>query len=209
MTTFDVVCLLILFISTLWGLWRGFLSELFGLIGWILGILGAMYAGVKVGTMLPIEPGPMRNMAGAALVFFATIFAVAIVRICFKSVLKKIGLGAFDHILGMLFGILRGSAIIVFAVLIMRFTNLPEQEWWNKSNFTRPASVVVDKILKDMPMSWYRKLNFYVGKTMSVYDNADPSVMQSIQQKAEEHKRLLDYFSGINENKDDFERDGG
>ena len=209
MTSFDIICLLILGISTLWGLWRGFISELFGLIGWVLGIIGAVEIGIAVGNALPMEAGPLRNMAGGAIVFFTTIFLIAIVRICFKSVLKKLGLGPFDHILGMVFGIVRGSAIIVFAVLIMRFTSLPEQEWWKQSNFTRPSAAVVDKLLKHMPMAWYRKLNYYVGKTMNVYDNADPSIMQSIKQKAEEHKQMLDYFSGIKENADDFERDGG
>ena len=210
MTTFDTICLLILAISTLWGLWRGFLSELFGLIGWILGIIGANQIGIAVGNMLPMEEGPLRNMAGGAIVFFSTIFLIAIVRICFKSVLKKLGLGPFDHILGMIFGIVRGSAIIIFAVLIMRFTNLPEQAWWKESNFTRPSAAVAEKLLKHMPMTWYRKLNYYIGKTMNIYDNADPSIMQSIKQKAEEHKKMLDYFSGTNENViDEFEREEG
>lgn len=209
MTSFDIICLFVLAISTLWGLWRGFISELFGLIGWILGIIGAVEIGIAVGNALPMEAGPLRNMAGGAIVFFTTIFLIAIVRICFKSVLKKLGLGPFDHILGMVFGIVRGSAMIVFAVLIMRFTSLPEQEWWKQSNFTRPSAVVADKLLKNMPMAWYRQLNYYIGKTMNIYDNADPSIMQSIKQKAEEHKQMLDYFSGINEHQNDFERDGG
>ncbi len=209
MTSFDIICLFVLAISTLWGLWRGLLSEIFGLIGWILGIIGAIQIGIHVGNALPMEAGPLRNMAGGAIVFFTTIFLIAIVRICFKSVLKKVGLGPFDHILGMVFGIVRGSAMIVFAVLIMRFTSLPEQEWWKQSNFTRPSAVVADKLLKNMPMAWYRQLNYYIGKTMNIYDNADPSIMQSIKQKAEEHKQMLDYFSGINEHQNDFERDGG
>lgn len=209
MTSFDIICLFVLAISTLWGLWRGFISELFGLIGWILGIIGAVEIGIAVGNALPMEAGPLRNMAGGAIIFFTTIFLIAIVRICFKSVLKKLGLGPFDHILGMVFGIVRGSAMIVFAVLIMRFTSLPEQEWWKQSNFTRPSAVVADKLLKNMPMAWYRQLNYYIGKTMNIYDNADPSIMQSIKQKAEEHKQMLDYFSGINEHQNDFERDGG
>lgn len=209
MTSFDIICLFVLAISTLWGLWRGLLSEIFGLIGWILGIIGAIQIGIHVGNALPMEAGPLRNMAGGAIVFFTTIFLIAIVRICFKSVLKKLGLGPFDHILGMVFGIVRGSAMIVFAVLIMRFTSLPEQEWWKQSNFTRPSAVVADKLLKNMPMAWYRQLNYYIGKTMNIYDNADPSIMQSIKQKAEEHKQMLDDFSGINEHQNDFERDGG
>ncbi len=202
MTTFDLICLLLLAASTLFGLWRGFLSELFSLVGWVLGVMGALELGLAVGKMLPIEEGILRNMAGGAVVFFLTIFLVALVRICFKSALKKLGLGPFDHILGMLFGMLRGALVIVLAVMVMRFTALPEQEWWNQSNFTRPSAVVADKLLKIMPMEWYRRLNYYTNKAMGAYEMADPSIMDQIKKQAEIRQKALDEVSEFEREKD-------
>lgn len=61
LTAFDYAVLAVIALSALRGAWRGFVSEIFGLIGWIAAIV---IAGRYVGLVVPYIPA---NWPGGAL----------------------------------------------------------------------------------------------------------------------------------------------
>jgi membrane protein required for colicin V production len=50
-----------------------------------------------------------------------------------RKLVSGSGLSGSDRLLGMLFGLLRGLALVTLAVLILKLTPLAEDPWWRHS----------------------------------------------------------------------------
>ena len=70
MTIFDYIILAITIGSTLFGLWRGVVREILGLLAWFIGIYLGINYGEVVGTMLEIQNPLTRSLTGGTLIFF-------------------------------------------------------------------------------------------------------------------------------------------
>ena len=107
LTAFDYAVLAVIALSALRGAWRGFVSEIFGLIGWIAAIV---IAGRYVGLVVPYIPA---NWPGGALTQWVIAFALVVIGVVLvagvaNALLSRIaqasGLGGVDRSLGMMFG---------------------------------------------------------------------------------------------------------
>jgi len=121
----DIVLIIILVIGAIAGYKKGFLSELFTLLGIILGVL----AGFKLmgAAMLMLDEHYDINEKVLPYVAFAVVFLIVVVGItllgkAFKSSLEKTVLGGIDKLCGGLLGIVK--AAFMASVLIWLFTSL-------------------------------------------------------------------------------------
>ncbi|MGU7781190.1 CvpA family protein [Burkholderia sp. PU8-34] len=133
LTAFDYAVLAVIVLSALRGAWRGFVSEIFGLIGWIAAIV---IASRYVGHVVPYMPA---NWPGGALTQWVLAFALLVIGVVFvagvaNALLSRIaqvtGLGGIDRSLGMMFGLVRGAVLVVLLVAAAGLTELPKQEFW-------------------------------------------------------------------------------
>lgn len=131
----DLALLLGLLLSMLVGLWRGLVTELLSLIGWVVAYFMAQWFGPQVGATLPIdEPGSRVNvLAGMMVVFLATWLGWAVLSWAVRQIVKASGLGGADRLLGAMFGLLRG--VLVALVLYTLACMTPIVEWapWQAS----------------------------------------------------------------------------
>lgn len=66
-----------------------------------------------------------------------------------SSVVKKVGLGALDRLLGMVFGVLRGCIIIVVVIVLLpQVVAVEEQQWWSQSAFIPHFAMLEDWAVK-------------------------------------------------------------
>ena len=103
MTIFDYIILAITIGSTLFGLWRGVVREILGLLAWFIGIYLGINYGEVVGTMLEIQNPLTRSLTGGTLIFFATLIVMAFLKIAFNSIINSLELNTSDKILGGVF----------------------------------------------------------------------------------------------------------
>jgi membrane protein required for colicin V production len=61
------------------------------------------------------------------------LIAGALIGFLMRKLVATSGLSGSDRMLGMVFGLLRGLAIVTIAVLILKFTPLPQDPWWKES----------------------------------------------------------------------------
>jgi membrane protein required for colicin V production len=68
-----------------------------------------------------------------ALCFIAVLIGGAIVSYLMRKLVSGSGLSGTDRLLGMVFGLVRGFALVVLVVLLMKFTPVVRDEWWQTS----------------------------------------------------------------------------
>ncbi|HEX6832616.1 MAG TPA: CvpA family protein [Rudaea sp.] len=130
----DYCIIATLALSVVMGLWRGFIGEVLALACWILAFWVAWMFGDKLAAEFTSVTLPSaRLMLGYAVCFVAVLIAGALVSFLMRKLIAGSGLTGSDRMLGMLFGLLRGLALVTLAVLILRFTPLPRDPWWRQS----------------------------------------------------------------------------
>ncbi len=133
----DYAILGIIGISALVSLVRGFVREAISLASLLLAFWVATQFSAHVGDMLSSKISVPSVRVGVAfgLLFVITLFAGGLVNYLAGLVVHKTGLSGTDRMLGLLFGILRGGAIVTLLVLAAGLTPLPKDPWWHDSQF--------------------------------------------------------------------------
>lgn len=125
----------IVLISVVIGLVRGFVVEVMALVVWIAAVVLAMTFGPEVSSWFggSIELPSVRVAVGYVAVFVATLVAGAILVFLLRRLVEGTGLTGTDRLLGMLFGLARGAIVVVVLVLLLGFTPMPRDAWWQES----------------------------------------------------------------------------
>ncbi|OHC63010.1 MAG: colicin V production protein [Rhodocyclales bacterium GWA2_65_20] len=145
MTVFDFAVLALIGASVLLGLWRGVASEILALAAWVAGFIAARYFGREVGGMLAtwIADPALSLAAGFAAVFLAVLVVFALGRFVVSLLLRAVGLGVVDRLLGAVFGVARGVFMALAAVLVGGMTSLPKEPWWRGAVLAPPLETAV------------------------------------------------------------------
>lgn len=145
LTIFDYAVIGVLVLSLLVGVWRGVVSEILALFAWVAAFFAARAFGVQVGEMLVFGlPDPAwRHVAGFVAVFVGVLILFALARWILSLLLRAVGLGPLDRLLGAVFGLARGVLVAWVAVLLAGFTALPQQQWWRQAVLAPPLETAV------------------------------------------------------------------
>lgn len=125
-------------LSALVSLFRGLVREVLSLVGWAVACWAAFrFSGDLAPSLAPHLDLPPSALAALAFIVLlvGVLFAFGIVNFLIGKLISTTGLGGTDKILGMLFGIARGLAIIVILVIFAGLTPLPGDPWWRQSVF--------------------------------------------------------------------------
>lgn len=135
MTSVDLGILVILGLSMLLGVVRGGIKEILSLAAWVLAFLAAKTFADAAAVFMPafITTPAIRYLGGFLLVFVTVMLVSMLLSSLLSSSLKTAGLGAFDRLLGFLFGTVRGLLIITTLVLLAGLTAIPKTELWQQS----------------------------------------------------------------------------
>lgn len=132
MTLLDYAVLIIIGFSVLLSLLRGLVRETLALAAWVVAFVVAGLFGSTLATLMPDEiPGEeLRQLAGFAVLFFVVLLTMSLVAMAASQMVKSAGLSVEDRLLGAVFGLLRGGAVVMIMVLLAGATALPSQPFW-------------------------------------------------------------------------------
>jgi len=162
MTIFDYVVIGIVGASLLLGLWRGVVGELISLAAWVLAFIAAYHFGGEVGQAAftgIADPG-LRALAGCGAVFVDVLVVMALVRLAVRGLIKALGLGVSDRILGMVFGVLRGVLVAMVLVAAGGLTSAPRQPWWKGATLAPPLETAVLAARPWLPADLAKRIRF-------------------------------------------------
>lgn len=132
-TLLDIVLIVVMLISGLLAMVRGFMREVLSITAWILAAAATLYS---YGKLLPYAKEYFNSDVVAAIavvggVFLITLLIVSVLTIRISDMVLDSRVGALDRTLGFLFGLARGLLIVVvaFQFFIWLVPDRSQPEW--------------------------------------------------------------------------------
>ncbi len=163
MTWVDYVVFGVMGLSVAWGLWRGLVREVISLAGWVIAFLAANLLAGPVGERLPesFARPELRVLAAFVAIFVATLIVATLVAILLSKLLKAVGLGSLDRLLGALFGVARGLLVVLVLALLAGLTRLPGDAAWKASLCSPALAEAALKVKPWLPPAFAERLRYH------------------------------------------------
>lgn len=188
LTGLDLVALAVVLVSAIVALARGFVREVLSIVGWIGAILGTLH-GFPFGQQLArkyIEWPVVADIVAGVVLFVVILVALTIISGAISKRVQRSSINALDRSLGLLFGLIRGAALICLAYLVYSIA-LPPRE---HPDYIRNARLIG---LVGIGAEWLYQLvpSDYRRKGQVTIRDARDSVEQGMQAK-----KALDSLGG-------------
>lgn len=133
----DYAILAVVLISAFVSLLRGFVREALSLVGWVLAFWVAMRFSPNLSGVIgdAIAEPTLRVIAAFVGLFVATLVVTGVINYFAAQLVQRTGLTGTDRMIGVVFGILRGSLLVGVLVLLAGLSSLPQDPWWRDSIF--------------------------------------------------------------------------
>ncbi len=153
LNTTDYIIVVVVLMSTIISLTRGFFKELISLVIWILGFWVAIKFHDTCATMLIpyIANVSIRIIVSFSGLLLTVLVFGSIFNYLLSFIIIKSGLGGFDRLLGMIFGCTRGVLLAAVILLMISTTSFVQDEWWKKSILIPHFQVIVDWLRVFLP----------------------------------------------------------
>jgi len=150
---FDWVLVTIIAISSLYGLFRGFVKEAITVTAWAVAAwLSYMYANSLSVYLAPhIETVSMRVALMVLAVFIVVLSSSSLIRAGFRYLIDKVGLMGLDYVLGGMFGVVRGVVLSMLLMVGLLNLGFSGDAWWKQSRMVKDLSDVMDMIPEHLP----------------------------------------------------------
>ena len=132
----DWAILVVLTLSSVISLARGFIKEALSLIIWIVALVVANVFSNRLEVLLTntISTPSLRAMAAFLLVFIGVLLLGALINFCIGLIVKATGLSGTDRLLGMLFGFARGLLIVMLLLIyVPNYVPVKNDPWFQQS----------------------------------------------------------------------------
>jgi membrane protein required for colicin V production len=165
MTVFDYIVLGIVFISALLSITRGLVREVVSLLAWVIAFFVASRYSVEIEPLLSdlIQDESIRMLVAFAVTFFIVLLLAMLGAMLMSTLVKSVGLGLVDRMLGAIFGFARGLVIVLFLVLAAGFTPLPQQPFWQQAVLSEPLEIMAADIIPWLPHDFRNLIGFGRG----------------------------------------------
>lgn len=159
MNELDYVLLGVLAISGLMALWRGFLREALGLLGWVAAFVAAARFSEELARHLDqwIEPPILTDRLSFFAIFVATLVLFGMLGQLLKKFFGLAGLSVADRLLGLCFGLARGSVILAITLVMYQHLFYPQHapsDHMARSTLLPYLVQGTDWAMQTLPPSW-------------------------------------------------------
>lgn len=158
----DILILLVVVVSIVISLVRGFVREVLSLVAWVAAFWVAAAFAAPVSVLLEpyIDIATLRMVIAFIAAMIVTLIAAGLVNLVIAKLISHTGLSGTDRMLGALFGAARGAAIVGIAVLLAGLTPLPAQPWWAQSRAIAPFENAAIYVLRWLPPDLAKNFSF-------------------------------------------------
>lgn len=112
------------------------MKEVLSLAAWIVAFGVALHFSPQIAEWL-IDlisvPPSLRLVIAFFLLLLGTLLVTAIANSFLTRLVRTTGLTGTDRMLGIIFGIVRGVAVVTILILLAGMTPMPQDQWWQDS----------------------------------------------------------------------------
>jgi len=159
----DIGILIIFGLSVAIGLWRGFIKEVFALAVWIAAFWLAFQCSGVLAEMIgeAISLPSARTALAFVGIFIVVLLIGALATWLLGKLVEGTGLSGTDRLFGAVFGAARGLALVVLVILVVGFTPMTQDPWWQASAAVKGLLPLAEWIAEFLPESVSEHLEFY------------------------------------------------
>jgi membrane protein required for colicin V production len=132
----DWAIVLVLTLSTIISLARGFIKEAFSLVIWIAAVVIAKLFSSEVAYLLVdiLKTPSVRAFVAFIIIFLSVLLLGALISVCVGLLVKATGLSGTDRLVGMLFGCARGLFVVInLLIYVPSFAPIKSDNWFRES----------------------------------------------------------------------------
>lgn len=146
---FDYVLIVVVTVSTLISLFRGFFKEALSLATWVVAVWLAWKFGTAAEGLLQawVADPVLLGWLSRGLVFIGALLLGGIVSTLVAAIVAGSGLSGTDRALGMVFGAARGVLLVGLLLAVLQALGFAQSAWWYESKLIPYAAPVTDFIL--------------------------------------------------------------
>ncbi|MGD9739018.1 MAG: CvpA family protein [Bauldia sp.] len=161
-TLFDFIVIVIVLISAVLAMVRGFVREVLSIISWVVAAAAAYFLYEYLLGL--INPSPIEDVTLATIISVAVIFIVVLIIATYITM--KIAdavidsrIGALDRLFGFLFGVVRGLLLVVIAFAFFTWlVPLNQPPWIANAQSTPFLTDLRDRLVALLPEDWEETL---------------------------------------------------
>lgn len=155
---FDAGVLIVLLGSAIFAYARGFVHEVFSIVGWI-GAIAATFYGFPFAQPYArqfIDTEILADLTSGTLIFLFALVVLSTVTRSISSKVKDSALNALDRALGFLFGLVRGALIVVVAYIGLEILVLQKDypDWVRSARTMQLIGPAADLLLESLPKDY-------------------------------------------------------
>lgn len=144
----DVVMAIVIAVSAVFGVMRGLVREVLSLAIWAAALLLGIVFADSVAAMLGLDlSAGLQTAIGFAIVFVAVLVAGALAQRFLGGLVQSTGLTGTDRTLGLVFGTLRGAAVVLVALILLR-PFAESRDWWAESLIAPPLLTFENEVIE-------------------------------------------------------------
>ena len=146
MTQVDNLILAVIAISSAYGVRRGFIKEIMSLLSWIAALLVSRVYSVSLASILEnlIDNPSVRYVIAFSVLFVIIIMLGTLLNHLMSKLLVVTGLKTIDRLLGAVFGVARGTVIVLVFLFVLNVF-VSESEWWQQSTLIPYGMVLIEE----------------------------------------------------------------
>ena len=148
LNVFDLVLIGILLGSVIWGIFRGMVREVLGLMSWAVSLwLAWRYGNLMGGYLVTLLNSEQISLyVGFAAVFLISIFAFTVISKMVHTQFRVTGLTLMNRLFGAMFGVVRGLVLSALLLFLLEYSPATETKWYRQSElspYLHPLSIVI------------------------------------------------------------------
>lgn len=149
----DLAIIIVLALSSLLSLIRGFVREAISLVIWVVaGVVAFMFTPYLEPWLVPyITVAPLRLAIAFLMLFIATIILGSLLSFVLGFVMSKAGLSGTDRMIGLVFGFARGVLIVCLLIWLGQFTPFTKEKVWLESQLIAYFQPVIELLKAYLP----------------------------------------------------------
>jgi len=144
----DVVMGIVIVVSAVFGLMRGLVREVLSLVIWVAALLLGIAFADSIAAMLGLDlSAGLQTAIGFAIVFVAVLVVGALAQRFLGGLVESTGLTGTDRTLGLVFGTVRGAAVVLVALILLR-PFAESRDWWAESLIAPPLLSFENEVIE-------------------------------------------------------------
>lgn len=131
----DIAILVTIAISALISLFRGLVREVLSVVAWVVAFWVAYTFTGRASELLIdyVSVATARHVLAFIILLVVSLLFTGLVNHLIGKLIATTGLSGTDRMLGVIFGVLRGVAVIAVLIFLAGLTPVPRDPWWRQS----------------------------------------------------------------------------